>query len=29
MKRRKLLAGALAAPFVARAENAWPTKPVS
>jgi tripartite-type tricarboxylate transporter receptor subunit TctC len=28
MKRRVILAGALAAPFVARAEGSWPTKPV-
>ena len=28
MKRRALLASAFATPFVARAENAWPTKPV-
>ncbi len=28
MKRRAVLAAALAAPFVARAEGSWPTKPV-
>src|SRR5882672_10629070 len=28
MKRRTILAAALAAPFVARAEGSWPTKPV-
>jgi len=28
MKRRAILATALAAPFVARAEGSWPTKPV-
>ena len=28
MRRRSFLAVSLAAPFVARAENAWPTKPV-
>jgi tripartite-type tricarboxylate transporter receptor subunit TctC len=28
MKRRALIAAALATPFVARAETAWPTKPV-
>jgi tripartite-type tricarboxylate transporter receptor subunit TctC len=28
VRRRSILAGALAAPFVARAESAWPSKPV-
>ncbi|HYR67267.1 MAG TPA: tripartite tricarboxylate transporter substrate binding protein, partial [Reyranella sp.] len=27
-RRRTVLAGALALPFVARAETAWPTKPI-